>query len=278
MASIIDNNPAEDLRFHLIWERPDDEELALFHSFFARNGLKINCIEVHDDSIERMYDLGAQGHVTHHAYYRLLIPDLFPSLSTMLYLDVDIVVIDSIDEMLKTDLSGIGAAVVREPDPHKLGSFGVAPGQYFNSGMMLMNLDYWRRHDIGRKALDFAKTHPEAILAWDQCALNVTLLGQVKYLDPKWNCTLSNAKNYNCSNPAIVHYTGQRKPWSEPWRQPYGVYFVNYSRLTPWPLDYFGGERRSRKKFCFLETLWRRTIAGRSGAAAIKRSAEQRSG
>jgi lipopolysaccharide biosynthesis glycosyltransferase len=156
-------------------------------------------------------------------------------------------VIGALDELLKTDLTGVGVAAVREPGEHKLEPFGVMPGDYFNSGVMLMNLDYWREHRIAEKALAFANEHPEALVASDQCAINAVLHGRVKYLDPKWNCTLSNAKKYNAANPVIVHYTGRRKPWDEAWRQPYGIYYANYSQSTPWPIDYFGGERRARR-------------------------------
>jgi lipopolysaccharide biosynthesis glycosyltransferase len=113
---------------------------------------------------------------------------------------------------------------------------------------MLMNLDYWREHRVAEQALAFATAHPHALIALDQCAINVALRGRVKYLDPKWNCTLANAKEYGCESPVVVHYTGRRKPWAEPWRQPYGIYFANYSQQTPWPIDYFGGERRARRK------------------------------
>jgi lipopolysaccharide biosynthesis glycosyltransferase len=255
LVSIIRNNPRHQFRFHLIWEGGEPADLDLFHSFCARNDLAINLIEVDGSAYRSMFELSDKGHVTHHAYYRWLIPKLLPTARVALYLDVDVVVIGSLDELLETDVTGVGVAAVKEPAKHKLEAFGVLPGDYFNSGVMLMNLDYWREHGVAETALAFAGEHPEALIAWDQCALNVALQGQVKYLDPKWSCTLSNAKTYSAATPVIVHYTGRRKPWSEPWRQPYGIYFANYSQLTPWPIDYFGGERRARRKISFRNLL-----------------------
>jgi lipopolysaccharide biosynthesis glycosyltransferase len=248
LVSIIRNNPHRQFRFHLIWDGGDPSDVDRFHSFCARNKLSVNLIEVAGSQFEAAFEADNSGYLTQHIFYRWLIPDLLPEAKVALYLDVDIAVIGQLDELLETDLSGVGVAAAKEPATHKLEPFGVEPDGYFNSGVMLMNLDYWREHRVAEQALAFANAHPHALIALDQCALNVAIRGRVKYLDPKWNCTLANAKEYGCESPVVVHYTGRRKPWAEPWRQPYGIYFANYSQQTPWPIDYFGGERRARRK------------------------------
>lgn len=200
-------------------------------------------------------------------YYRVLIPDLLPDARKVLYLDVDMVVIGPLDELISTDVSGTGAGVVRAHyAKSRLEAFGVVHERYFNSGMMLMNLGYWRKHGVAEQALRFAIEHPSAVVAADQCALNIALRDQVTYLDPRWNCTVANAKRYTTLSPTIIHYAGRTKPWERPWRLPYGIYYANYSQLTPWPIDYFGGERYERSAqgvaLRVARRIWSRGIAG----------------
>jgi lipopolysaccharide biosynthesis glycosyltransferase len=246
LASIAHNNPADRLRFHLIWEGAEPDQMALFDTFRQRLGLSVNVIEVNGVEAAAIRALGKQGHVSHHTYYRLLLPKVLPHTHTALYLDVDIVVNGLLEELLNTDVTGVGAAVVREKVTNKLLSFGVAAGSYFNSGVMLINLDYWREHIIGDIALRFAAEHPEALLWQDQCALNYALAGQVRYLDPEWNCTAINVKRYLALKPVIVHFSGRCKPWDRPTRVPYGILYANYSQLTPWPIDYFDPRLREK--------------------------------
>jgi lipopolysaccharide biosynthesis glycosyltransferase len=253
LASIAYNNPSRAFRFHLMWEGSDPSDKVLFDDFCCRHGLNINFIEVNGAEIAAIHALGKQGHVSHHTYYRLLFPLLLPALNKALYLDVDMVVNGSLDELWATDIAGFGAAVVRDETSNKLEAFGVLPDRYFNSGMMLMNFDYWREQGICDRVLRFATEHPDALEWWDQCALNFALSGQVRYVDAKWNCTEGNIRRYAAPNPTIVHFTGESKPWNFPTRSPYGILFANYSQLTPWPIDYFDPTFAPKRKQSFMK-------------------------
>lgn len=54
---------------------------------------------------------------------------------------------------------------------------GMYDSPYSNSGVLLVNLDYWREHDVARRLAAFVREHPEKCLLSDQDALNVRLHG-----------------------------------------------------------------------------------------------------
>jgi lipopolysaccharide biosynthesis glycosyltransferase len=115
---------------------------------------------------------------------------------------------------------------------------------YFNAGVMLINLDYWRKNDIGRKIKEFKLQNSDKILGNDGGAINGVLSGFWGRLPPKWNqqsglykrkFRKGNKVNYRLDEinealryPAIIHYVGERKPWlpgcPHPLSQRYWVY------------------------------------------------------
>jgi lipopolysaccharide biosynthesis glycosyltransferase len=101
------------------------------------------------------------------------------------------------------------------------------PASYFNSGVMLLNLDAWRTLDIAARCVAFIERFD--YLQWpDQDALNVICGQRFLALDARWNAFarwceapsplgLSNAltalQNDWVHDPWIVHFSGDCKPW-----------------------------------------------------------------
>src|SRR5699024_1632037 len=91
------------------------------------------------------------------AYFRLLLPELLPGVKRILYLDVDMLVLDNLVEIYRTDLGNNILGFVRDfPITNDknysscllLGKFG---NRYFNSGMLLMDLVAMRENNIVRR-------------------------------------------------------------------------------------------------------------------------------
>lgn len=155
----------------------------------------------------------ARGH-----FARIFIPELV-DVPRAIYLDVDMIVQKSLHELWETDLEGhLAAAVVEVLSPTVSSLNGVqrwwrltddpfAP--YFNSGMLLMDLDAWRRADITGEVIRYARDNGSRILLSDQETLNAVLLGRWKVLDSQWNRT----QFTNWQDAAIIHYLLPVKPW-----------------------------------------------------------------
>lgn len=174
--------------------------------------------------------------VTHHisiaAYCRVFMSSIIPQyVSKILYLDCDLLVLDKIDELWNTDVTNNFVAAVREiisaKDYERLEMNHELP--YFNSGVLLMNLDEWRKTNIEKTLVNFINSHPEKILYWDQDVLNYCFQKKWIQLSYNWNVThffffpekfppeyfhLSlNEYNEIKQNIKILHFTSQQKPW-----------------------------------------------------------------
>ena len=168
------------------------------------------------------------GHLSTATYYRLFLPELLPvEVGRVIYLDTDIVVRQPIEELWDTDLEGHSLAAVQKPRAGEFGEVGLSrESDYFNAGVLLIDLPRWRKRRIGEAALEFALHRSQRIQGHDQSALNHVLAGNWKRLDPRWNQQFKffvHTAGYLRMNraelrelrrdPFIIHYTTASKPW-----------------------------------------------------------------
>ena len=107
----------------------------------------------------------------------MIIPDLLPqNINKVLYLDSDLVVISSLEELYQVNLNDYFLAVQ-----------GSRKTGYFNSGVMVLNLQKWRNEKISTKVLDWARENKEKLRHWDQTALNHVIASNFVTIDRKWN-------------------------------------------------------------------------------------------
>ncbi|MGP3560338.1 glycosyltransferase [Geobacillus sp. BK01] len=179
------------------------------------------------------------AYLTEETYYRISIPDLFDeTVEKVLYLDCDIVVKKDITELWHTDINGhlLGAVEDRWIKQSRNADLLMPEeAKYFNAGVLLINLKMWREHHVKEKVIEFIRTHRDRIRYCDQDALNAVLHGQWLPLDPKWNF-----QTYHLYDPipklkpAIIHYTGENKPWNanHPLKKYYWKYKKRFCNLT----------------------------------------------
>ncbi|MEA5390377.1 glycosyltransferase family 8 protein [Cyanobium gracile UHCC 0139] len=152
-------------------------------------------------------------------YARFFIPEYLADVSRCIYLDTDLIVCSDLLGLQVFDLQGKSSACVidggidtpeqqqRLRDKLKLQH----PQKYFNSGVIVMDLDAWRRHHIQSKALTIAQENYDLLDQMDQDALNIVLEDDWVILDPKWNTSKGRA-DVNFSD-GIIHFLGKVKPW-----------------------------------------------------------------
>lgn len=161
--------------------------------------------------------------LTEAAFWRIALPELLPDLSKVLYLDSDIIVVKDLSELWKHDLSKLAVAAISDPllsaqEPWK--DLGMFNSYYFNSGVMLINLDYWRCHQVSERLGQVISENPQ----WeynDQHGLNKVLDGKVLFLHDKWNVQTQHFLTDSAPDPAIIHFTGFEKPWHLTSAHPY---------------------------------------------------------
>jgi lipopolysaccharide biosynthesis glycosyltransferase len=183
-------------------------------------------------------------------YYRLCLPSLLQSLSRIIYLDADTVVLRDLALIFDLPLNDFPLAAMpdyalyyfelmsaipvgerRRPVIFYLRNIlGIeyrGPASYFNSGVMLLNLDAWRTLDIAGRCVAFIERFD--YLQWpDQDAVNVVCGQRFLALDARWNAfarwceapsplgpsnALTALQNDWVHDPWIVHFSGDCKPW-----------------------------------------------------------------
>ena len=166
-------------------------------------------------------------------YYRLAAPLLLPDdLERILYLDVDLVVINALDELYNTDFEGnyyVACSHVKEIltkiNQVRLGVDEVVP--YINTGVMVMNLTALRENLSIDQIKETAQKKMHTFLLPDQDLLTVMHGERIKLVDTmRYNLSdrmlayhNANPKNQTLdlqwvrNNVSIIHYYGKNKPW-----------------------------------------------------------------
>ncbi len=193
---------------------------------------------------------------------KLFIADYLPDVKKVLYLDADTLVQSDLAELYKTGISRDYAAAVKDGLMYQFPEHIAAVNPqhkdfYFNSGIMLLNLEKIRRDEIMRRAVIYFNTHNE--IFGDQDVLNVVFDGRVKPLSYRYNCnsTFFEEKDaaflssfYEESVPqttrevydraVILHFAGH-KPWTQ---------WFNHSYLKPlW--QYYASQAAAKYKISF---------------------------
>ena len=156
------------------------------------------------------------------AYGRLLIGD-FIHAEKVLYLDADLVV--ELDVLQIDDFNFDGyvlAAVSGGGFKYALGNkfyinkIGIPPDlDYFNSGVLLLNLPLWQSKKVKEKCLEIAKKYHTQLPSHDQSLLNIYCAGNFGRLPPSFNCIWLPIKpKPKISNKMILHFIGSPKPWA----------------------------------------------------------------
>ncbi|HSH94162.1 MAG TPA: glycosyltransferase, partial [Roseimicrobium sp.] len=257
---------------------------AVFHACPVKDGL--------------LDGIRVDGHATAVNYYRILIPSILPeSVHRVIYMDCDVVVLKPVETLWSADLKGGGLGAVRNfgdnrPDEQRLG----LTGGYFNSGVLVMDLDYWRKNDVAKRVLEDVRKHPEKMVYWDQDAMNRIFDSKWTELPLEWNVQHGVFFNQEIAaryaslqtDPAIVHFSGHRlKPWDPGVKHPFaGEYFKNRSAcgLPALPDSRHtmpestgliqrlkGGMRRIRDGWIRSDTFWNGFLSSRLSFAVMSR-------
>ncbi|KIL58176.1 glycosyltransferase family 8 protein [Amanita muscaria Koide BX008] len=138
----------------------------------------------------------------------------------ILYLDADILVRHDLKALWETDLRGKSIGSVVDVG-HPMGHSGIKRGQYFNAGLLLMNLTNIRSSTSQLEAI--AASHVQDKYK-DQDALNAYFEGDWTPLSLRWNaqglgtyakCPSEERASLDLkemNNPYIIHFTGPVNP------------------------------------------------------------------
>ena len=246
ITSVFENNRQNPCRVYLLTDGLAPDNISKFDRLAAIYSQQIVVKTVPSQLYDR---LPFYKRYTFAAYNRFIISDLIPD-SRVLYLDGDIIVRHDLSDLWNTPLEGYACGVVEDQraDDVFLHNRNQIATPYFNSGVLLINLDYWRRHNIGQQLIAYLKEHTDTCPYPDQDAANKVLSGKVLYLDYKynfmedwfyptdqWQIHFSKWPRIlaDREDPCIVHYCRGLKPWFRECVHPLKSEFIRYATMYP---------------------------------------------
>jgi len=149
------------------------------------------------------------------SYYRLLIPEIF-DFDFVLYIDVDTLILKDLKFLFNLPMDNYPIAAVKDfEDIKHLNS--IIPNKskyYFNSGVMILNLNIWRAENLKEKIISFIESNPDLIFFGDQCGLNAIITSNWFMLENNFNFQLGfykyNKILFNVLDNAIIHFTSNK--------------------------------------------------------------------
>ena len=208
---------------------------AILAAYCVNLGVSLHFIDVDPAPFEGLH---ANESLPLLCWYRICLADLLPEVDRILYLDTDIVAMQSVDELFNMDMGENLAAVVNDylaaiafPEVGK--RVDIPYEKYFNSGVMLLNLKAIRAVGGGMPIIKMARENIERLYFPDQDALNLALGPRSILIDPCWNyppLTRRYFEHYlgnpfiaslpSCQRvmgagfkPALLHFLARPKPW-----------------------------------------------------------------
>ena len=275
MESIVQNCP-ERLDFVVIYHDLSDEAQSTLAGHFESKVKSLEFVRINRDILQQHCGESIKFVGKRFRYFdvysRLFAPSLLPD-DYVIYLDCDTIVLDNILKITDgADLSKPVCAVTAYDPNYKLKSVKdlekLSPitrndwameaclyrtyinlgmnhtAKYFGTGVMIINLNYWRQYKITDKALAFLQRHPDKAGFADQDGLNHVINGNYFALHPRWNYTkwqircifaypLQEMQEAH-RNTAIMHIYSHPKAWDYMCSNGYQKLYWRYRKDTPW--------------------------------------------
>jgi lipopolysaccharide biosynthesis glycosyltransferase len=196
------------------------------------------------------------GYVGKAAYHKLFLPEWLQDHSRIICLDCDVIVEGNIGELWAAATADNYVLAAQDLlNPFVSSPFGLknwralgrrATDELFNTGVLVVNAEKWRREQATPRLLDYLREHRRHVQLCDQDAMNAVFEGQWGRLDRRWNVlqyfhlarryALLEREDHEAllEQARAIHFCGPRKPWHAPPTTERDARFFHYLDQTPW--------------------------------------------
>lgn len=242
IASVLINSKKEDkIAIHVLDGGISEKNKKRLERLKSIKNFSINYHKVNDEDLKEC----KSSYLPLVSYYNFLPQKYLPNLNKIVFLDSDMVILDSLSELFSIDIGNNVIAACEDPVGRiNMKRLGISDDYfYFNTGTMIMNLKLWREQDIFSQLIQYVKDYQDKILYMDQDVLNDVLHTKSFKLPLKWNSihftdghTYKDINEYEeaLNNPAIIHYAMKDKPWRLYSRVYRKKIYWDTLKKTPW--------------------------------------------
>lgn len=270
LTSLLENNKGNEVNIHLLDGGLTDLSKSQLSDICNQYNQHITFYPM-DDKLFENFPMGENFQVTHintmATYYRLYMSKVLPKdIDKVIYLDGDMIILDSLMSMWNYPMEGKAIAAIPDPFNNMVTHYNRLRYPmnlgYFNAGVLLIDLQYWREHDCLELFLDIVDKYKNRLSSHDQDVLNVAFMNDKIVLPLKYNVMpgyLFKLKYNPLSwefeeqiveaqkHPVIIHFSFVPKPWYKDCINPYKGEFEKYKNMTIWS-DYKESKALSHKE------------------------------
>ena len=242
---LVNNQWCREIRIYVLYSDLKPGEIRRFSQVAEESGIaKAIFLPVETDTFQ-----DAPLHlkwISRETYYRLLAQEMLPeSVERVLYLDVDMIVMGSLEEFYHQDFEGKLLVACNRyglggVDPKRLEQLTLPRDTiYFNAGTLLYDLAGQRQQIDPNILYEYPVLFYQQLKYGDQDVLNAVFYGLTKFADWRvYNCFDSNTTRQRQEDRVrrsckIFHYNGRGKPWTERYWGRMAWLFWDYAQLLP---------------------------------------------
>lgn len=259
IRSLIDHIDEGLVHFHLITSEEISNMADALRALIAGT---VHSIHVHQLPEQIFAKLPSTERFSKAIYYRLLAPCLLQREASLLYLDADIICLNAFTDFYNsrsayTDIALV-VSDVEHVAPTLAANIGLQGSNYFNSGMLLINVQRWLKENISDKIISILESQGHKFKYMDQDALNILLEGKVRFVEKKYNSIFmlgheeADYKVLPSVDTVFLHYAGGDKPWQK-WNKQAGTqFYTNIYLNSLWSSHHFDipkNDRQAKKMY-----------------------------
>lgn len=251
LTSLVKSEDNEKFDVYIVHSSLDEDDILLIERSLCKDRCKINNVKIPDGMFD---EAPVTDRYPKEMYYRIFAAQYLPeSLDRILYLDPDIVVINSISSLYNMDMgcNFFAAASHVSKSLKKINEIRLdmpEDSTYINSGVMLLNLKELRAKQNILEVYNYIDNKKVLFLLPDQDVINGVYADKTVHIDAMiYNLSdrylyLYNANPKNISakrdmrwvahNTSIIHYCGRNKPWKSGYKGDLGVFYYYFENLV----------------------------------------------
>ena len=221
LQSLVDNSSPENNYVIKVLSLNVTEESKEKIYKYERKNVDIEFVDLETYAERLSEKLYVRDYYSKLTYFRIFIPELFPQYKKALYLDCDIVILDDIANLYNIDIgdnliggtSDQAVMSVKAFQEYVEKVIGVNDyKEYFNAGVLIMNLEELRKIDLLNKFIYLLDTVKYTV-AQDQDYLNRICKGRVTIISGNWDKMPISGEYVDENKLKLIHFNLVSKPW-----------------------------------------------------------------
>ncbi len=239
-SAIINKKERSKYKINVLCVDLSEDERKEFEEFSDKN-VTVKTVPLELSSIERIENYEMEHYVSRADLFKFFIPELFPKINKILYIDSDTLILSDLSDLYNTNISKYPLAAVKKPDYFAYlkdtedGKTQVKKVYSYNCGVILFNAKFFRDNKITKNLIN-SKNNYKIRTLQTQANFNMVIkIKQIKLLSPIYNTYARlqnsdfetyefkkiykpflddiNSMNELRKKAVIVHFAGPNKPW-----------------------------------------------------------------